>query len=105
MFIGFYRLDNEEYFNIYYKNKYGYEEWQKDTFCPDVKDIAILDFKISGITYKDRKESLEELAIEWQLEFSNLSWSYSELAEIENYFYKNGKKYGLLKEFKENCIC
>ena len=105
MFIGKYELDGKEYFNIYYKNKYGYEAWQRDTFSPTTKNIEILDFKISGITYKDKKESLEELAIEYSLYFSQLSWSYGEYAEIENYFYKNAKRYGLLKEFKENCIC
>jgi len=105
MFIGYYELDNKEYFNIYYKNKDGYDTWYSDTFSPTCKNINILNFIIYGSTYKDRKEYLRELAIKWQLEFSNLSWSYGELAEIENYFYKNGKKYGLLKEFKENCIC
>lgn len=106
MFIGFYRLENEEYFDIYYKNKYGYEEWRKNTFSPDCEDITIFDFKISGKTYNERKASLQDLAID----FSNsmirgLDWSYGELATICNYFYKMGKRYGLLKEFRENCIC
>lgn len=104
MFIGFYRLNNKEYFNIYYKNKLGYEEWRKDTFSPLCKNIEILDFKISGKTYQEKQDNLKQLAIDWQLYFSGLSWSYSELTEISNYFYKNGRKYGLLKEFKENCI-
>lgn len=105
MFIGFYKLENKEYFNIYYKNKYGYEEWRKDTFSPLCEDIITLDFKISGKTYEERKYNLEELAKSWQYDFSSLGWSYSELATIYEYFEKSGKRYGLLKVFKENGIC
>lgn len=105
MFIGFYRLDNEEHFNIYYKCKEGYDAWYSDTFSPTCEDIATLDFKISGKTYQERKNNLEELAKDWQYNFASLDWSYGELAEITNYFYENAKRYGLLKEFKENCIC
>ena len=105
MFIGFYRLDNEEHFDIYYKNKYGYDAWHKDTFSPTCEDIAILDFKIGGKTYQERKNNLEELAKDWQYNFAGLEWSYGELYEIQNYFYENAKRYGLVKVFKENAIC
>lgn len=105
MFIGYYELEGKEHFNIYYKNTCGYREWQKDTFSPITKNEKILDFKLSGKTYQEKQNSLRDLAIEWQLIFASLSWSYLELAEIQNYFYENGKRYGLLKEFKENCIC
>lgn len=104
MFIGYYELENEQYNNIYYKNELGYKLWKEDTFS-GVYNIETLDFKISGKSYQERKASLEELAKDWQYNFSSLSWSYNELYEIGNYFYKNGKRYGLLKEFKENCIC
>lgn len=105
MFIGFYRLDGEEHFDIYYKCREGYEMWHSDTFSPNTKDIAILDFKIGGKTYQERKSNLEQLAKDWQLYFSSLSWSYGELYEIQNYLYENAKRYGLVKEFKENAIC
>ena len=105
MFIGFYRLDDEEHFNIYYKNKNGYGAWYSDTFSPTCEDIAILDFKISGKTYQERQASLEDLAKDWQYNFAGLEWSYGELAEIQNYFYENAKRYGLVRVFKENGIC
>lgn len=105
MFIGYYELENNEpYFNLYYKNESGWREWYKDTFCI-VDNIKMLDLKISGKTYAERKNSLEELAKDWQTNFAGLDWSYGELAEIGDFFYKNGKRYGLLGEFKENCIC
>ena len=51
------------------------------------------------------KTSLEDLAKEWQGQFASYNWSYGELMEIGEYFNKNGKRYGLLREFKENGIC
>lgn len=103
MFIGYYELDNKEHFNIYFKNG-GWNLWFKDTFSPLCKNIKLLEFKIGGKTYQERKNNLVELAKDWQLHFSSLSWSYGELAEIENYLYENAKRYGLLQEFKENCV-
>ncbi len=68
------------------------------------KDITnIIDFTIHGNSYKEQKNSLRELAIEYQCsDFDNLS--YLELAIITGYFHKNGKRYGLLEEFIENGI-
>lgn len=104
MFIGVYKdYDNKEHFAIYYKNSCGYEEWHKDTF--NVKDYSILDLKIKGNNYAERKAYLEYLAKNWQYNFASYSWSYSELAEIQDFFYKNAKRYGLLEEFRENAIC
>jgi hypothetical protein len=105
MFIGKYELEGKEYFAIYYKNKYGYDEWHKDTFSPTCENIETLDFKIGGKTYQEKKANLEELAKDWQYNFCSLSWSYGELAEIQGYFYENAKRYGLVKVFRENAIC
>lgn len=108
MFLGYYELNGKEHFDIYFYSNWGeqgYKLWHEETFSPLCKNIKTLDFKISGKTYKERKASLQDLAIDYSNNFASLSWSYGELAEIEKYFYNNGKRYGLLKEFKENCIC
>lgn len=105
MFIGYYELDGEEYFNIYYKCKEGYEIWLKDTFSPTCENIKVLNFEIKGKTYEERKGCLLDLAIDYSNNFASLSWSYGELAEICDWFNKNGKRYGLLREFRENAIC
>ena len=60
---------------------------------------------VSGKTYAERKADLQDKAIEW----SNNNglggdWSYGELATIQEFFETNGKRYGLLKEFRENAI-
>ena len=55
--------------------------------------------------YYEYKEQARQKAIEWQLDFNNHNYSWGELADWGDYFYKLGKRYGLLKEFKENGIC
>ena len=55
-------------------------------------------------TYQKRKETAREKAIIWQLLTSSGGQSYFELATAEAYFEKLGKRFGLLKEFKENGI-
>lgn len=110
MFIGKYELDGKEYFNLYFEDTFhigddGWKIWQEDTFSPNTKNIELLEFKIKGKNYKERKGYLENIAIDYSNNFASLSWSYGELAEIGNWFYENGKRYGLLREFRENGVC
>ena len=56
------------------------------------------------LTYSEKKAKLREEAVEWQCDFSKHDYSYGELAEMQAYFWKEGKKYGLMKEFRENGI-
>ena len=55
--------------------------------------------------YETKKEMARQEAIDWQNDFSNHNYSYGELAEFGEHFEKLGKRYGLLKEFRENGIC
>lgn len=55
--------------------------------------------------YQKRKEAVREAAIDWQKSFKSVCWSYMEIAEWQDKFWKLGKRYGLLKEFHENGIC
>ncbi len=71
-----------------------------------LKILYEIPLEVSGKTYQERKNDLEEKAKEWQGSNGEfISWSYGELATIQGFFERNGKRYGLLKEFKENCIC
>lgn len=68
--------------------------------------VCYIPLVLSGKTYKERKEDLYNKAVEWsnnQGEYA--AWSYGELAVIQGFFEKNGKRYGLLNEFRENAIC
>lgn len=56
------------------------------------------------MTYKDQKEKARQKAINWQHETSERNLSYKELLWFQEDFKKLGKRYGLIKEFKENAI-
>ena len=56
------------------------------------------------MSYAEKKEHARQQAIEWQSDFCNHNYSYGELAWFSDYFTKLGKRYGLIKEFRENGI-
>ena len=74
-------------------------------------DVEILEkeredkMKNTKITYETKKEMARQEAIDWQNDFGNHNYSYGELAEFGEHFEKLGRRYGLLKEFRENGIC
>ena len=55
--------------------------------------------------YEKRKAEVREEAIEWSNDVGNHEYSYGEFAYFEDHFRRLGKRYGLLREFKENAIC
>lgn len=54
--------------------------------------------------YERRKDAARQKAIDWQYEVSQKNLSYGELAFFGNYFTKLAKRYGLVREFRENAI-
>lgn len=54
--------------------------------------------------YEIRKEKAIDEAKTWQTELSIMFVSYDYLLEKATYFKKLAKRYGLIKEFKENGI-
>lgn len=76
----------------------------RKTFLSNYPTISVEDYAkaVNYVDYHEKQCALIQEAIESQRE-KTLSWG--EVAEKSNYFYKNGKKYGLLREFKENGIC
>lgn len=54
--------------------------------------------------YVLRKADVREEAIRWSYGFCNHNYSYGELFDWQSYFEKLGRRYGLLREFKENAI-
>lgn len=55
--------------------------------------------------YECRKEKIRNEAISWQTNFKQNNYSYEELLDYQSYFEMVGRKYGLLKEFRENGVC
>lgn len=55
--------------------------------------------------YQIKKANARQKAIDWQYYFAETSMSWEALIYWQRYFEKLGKRYGLLTEFRENCIC
>ena len=57
-------------------------------------------------TYQEMKEQIRNEAIDWQAQFAEgVTMYWSDIIEAGDYFYRMGKRYGLLREFRENGIC
>ena len=54
--------------------------------------------------YAERKQKAREEAIGWQINDRELDMSWTDLVFWSNYFNNLGRRYGLLKEFRENGI-
>jgi hypothetical protein len=50
------------------------------------------------------KQEARNLAIDWQNWQSEQSLSYGEVTNFQTYFKNLGKRFGLIREFKENAI-
>lgn len=55
--------------------------------------------------YQENKKAARNAAIEWQFTTAQEPMYESEAAAWNEYFTRLGRRYGLLKEFRENCIC
>jgi hypothetical protein len=55
-------------------------------------------------TYQQLKQAAREAAIDWQDWQAEQNLSYGELAEDQERFEKLGRRYGLIREFRENAI-
>lgn len=60
---------------------------------------------MARMTYQQKKEQVRNEAIDWQDWLSENSVSYEGLAIASDYFERQGRRYGLLQEFRENAIC
>ena len=79
------------------------EEYYADTFSPEVEPLTVIDFSVKGKNYRERQSSVRETAIDFQIADEG-GLSMEELGRILNWFHEQGKRYGLLKEFRENAI-
>ncbi len=71
------------------------------SFAVDSYDYLIL--RVRGKSYHDRKASLVSLATELSnLDIAGLS--YGDMAEINDFFAQEARRYGLLCEFRENGV-
>lgn len=74
-------------------------------FSPCITQELVIDTDTApaGKTYHEKKEWLQNKAIALSDYSCDISWL--EYMILQDYFFQYGKKYGLLKEFRENAIC
>lgn len=105
-FIGICQDDYDEPMGAIYDSKYGgYKAWFNDTFTAPYTWVFPL--KVTGKTYAERKASLVEFAMDWQRTFTDfgIDWSYGEFVTVYDFLERNARRYGLIREFRENGIC
>ena len=59
---------------------------------------------VNEITDYETLKGFAKEAIDWQLDFDNHNYSWGDMVYFSEHFTKLGKRYGLLREFKENGI-
>lgn len=85
-----------------------YEDFQdyiSDTFSPTVETMVIIPFTVHGSNYAERRENVRGTAMDFQTANDCDGLYMSDMAQIYGWFEKMGKRYGLLKEFRGNCVC
>ncbi len=80
-----------------------WREYHAATFSPDCTVSAVIPLTIHGSTYAQRRDSLRTMVQEIQTA-DNGGLSYSEAATLNDYFTRQARRYGLLTEFRDNCI-
>lgn len=105
---------NKLYFGVFKDSNNNLQAWLyndmegfiKDTFSPACNIIACLGFSVSGSSYNEKKENARNIVIEFNSIVceNSIDLSYSEWHTIAGIFESYAKNYGLMKEFKENCI-
>ena len=55
--------------------------------------------------YQRGKERARREAMDWNADVATRPMSYGELAIWQGHFERLGRRYGLLREFRENAIC
>ena len=81
-----------------------WDEYHADTFSPLVEPLTVIDFSVKGKNYRERQSSVQTIAMDFQTaDIGGLFMS--DYARIGDWFSTQGKRYGLLKEFRENAVC
>lgn len=101
LFYGAYTLHGEKHAAIYDSS----DVWKQEINNPDCSDIIVIPFVVHGKTYAARRESVRLTAVEWCNNVESWPLSWNELHMIADWFYRNGKRCGLLSELTENGLC
>lgn len=85
-------------------NRYYLTQTGENSFSVD-GDMVLLTVSGKQLSNYERKQAiLRDFAIQWQYDFSEFAYSYSDLVMYGDFFREYGRKYGLIREFQENGI-
>lgn len=102
MFLATYNEGNERIAEVFLEHQYFFNK----TFSPDTDPKIEMNFSLGNGSYKDKKNKLHDMAVEISHLISNLNGlTWYEMIIISNWFERNGKRYGLLREFRAEGIC
>lgn len=90
--------------NVITKTYTRWDDYHADTFCPDYETLWLTDFKVRGKNYAERKACAEDIGISFSHAMGTWYPSWMELAEVTGKLENIAKRYGLVKEFKENAL-
>ena len=68
------------------------------------RDFNLYNRAFTPSNYREKKFAARTIAINWQADFERFSYSYYDLLCWQTFFEYLGKKYGLLREYRENGI-
>lgn len=88
--------------------EHGYSDMVDGVRAAKSVFLFVLPFAVKGKNYEERKNSLRDLAIDFQIANdgdTDVQLSMGEIGAASAYFERMGKRYGLLREFRENAIC
>ena len=85
-------------------NKYYVEQTGEMSFCV-LGRCEVWTARKTLSDYQRKQTILRDFAVEWQYRFSDFCYSWADLSEWADFFCEYGKRFGLLREFRENCIC
>lgn len=54
--------------------------------------------------YQQEKAAACEYVADWLAEFAENAWGWGEVAEMQDFFLRLARRYGLVREFRENGI-
>lgn len=68
------------------------------------KGFTLYNRTFSPGCYHEKKRAAQTIAINWQADFERFSYSFYDMLCWQTFFEYLGKKYGLLREYRENGI-
>ena len=98
MFLATISRNGKEETSLYY----DFATLYKDTFSPETEIVNFIPFQVSGRFFSEKQNSLRKTAIEFlKIDYNQAAeLTGKELSIIHDFFEKNGRRYGMVKELR-----